>query len=107
MVGLECIFEHIKILLLGVYLPYNSVQNFEDFLFSLGKIRTIIEEFDSPYVFVLGDFNVDIKKQTSFGKAFFHLDVLYSTINTHTHTHTHTHIHTGLSPLLLHQMFNF
>ena len=67
-IGLECIFNNVKMLLLGVYLPYNSSQNFEDFIFSLGKIRTIIEEFDSPYVYVLGDYNADIEKQTSFGK---------------------------------------
>ena len=67
-IGLECMFDTVKILLLGVYLPYNSPNNFEDFIFSLGKIRTIIDEFDSPYVCVLGDFNADVEKTTSFGK---------------------------------------
>ena len=67
-IGLECVFDNIRLLLLGVYLPYNCNENFEDFLFSLGKIRTIMDEFDSPYVCVFGDFNADLEKQTSFGK---------------------------------------
>ena len=67
-IGLECCFNGIKMLLLGVYLPYNATHNFDEFVFSLGKIRSIIDEFDSPYVFVFGDFNADIERQTSFGK---------------------------------------
>ena len=66
-VGLEYTIDNIKMLLLGVYFPYNSEHNFEEFIFCLGKIRTIVEEFDSPYVYVFGDLNADVEKQTSFG----------------------------------------
>ena len=37
-IGVECVVNSTKMLLLGVYLPCNSSTNFEDFLFSLGKI---------------------------------------------------------------------
>ena len=66
-IGVECVVNSTKMFLLGVYLPCNSNTNFEDFLFSLGKIRTIIDEFDSLYVYVFGDFNADIEKQSVFG----------------------------------------
>ena len=67
-VGLECHFDHVKMLLIGAYLPYNSEQNFEEFIFCLGKIRSIVDDFDSPYVYICGDFNADIEKQSSFGR---------------------------------------
>ena len=68
MLGLECSVGNVKFLLLNTYLPCNSPDNFDSFIFYLGMIQAIIDDFDSPYVCVLGDFNSDIVKQTTFGK---------------------------------------
>ena len=50
--GLECNLDNVKFLLLGVYLPCNSPLNFDDFIFILGTIQAVIEEFDSSRVCV-------------------------------------------------------
>ena len=67
-IGLECFLEDIKMLLIGVYLPYSTHQNFDTYVHYLAKMKTIIDDFDSPYVCVLGDFNADVVKATEFGK---------------------------------------
>ena len=67
-IGLECVINGHKMLLLGVYLPYDSKQNFEEYVYYLGKLKSIIDDFDSPNVCIVGDFNADIVKQTDFGK---------------------------------------
>ena len=66
-IGLNCEFEGRKILLLGIYMPYESHNNFEDFIFYLAKIKVIIDEFPSAHVCVLGDFNADMARRASFG----------------------------------------
>ena len=68
LVGLECIIGERKMLFLGVYLPYDTKQNFDQYVHYLAKLKCIIDDFDSPYVCVLGDFNADIVKQTEFGR---------------------------------------
>ena len=55
-IGLECRFDEITILLVGVYLPYDTKHNFDQYVHYLAKLKVIIEEFDSPYVCILGDF---------------------------------------------------
>ena len=67
-IGLECNLGSIKILLVGAYLPYNTHQNFDIYVHYLAKLKVIIDDFDSPYVCVLGDFNADMVKATEFGK---------------------------------------
>ena len=42
--------------------------NFDKFVHYLAKVKAIIDDFDSPFVCVLGDFNADIVKATEFGK---------------------------------------
>ena len=49
-VGLECCFNDVKYLFLGVYLPYDTRQNFDQYVYYLAKLKTIIDDFDSPYV---------------------------------------------------------
>ena len=48
----DCVF-----LILCVYLPYECDQFFDDYCFYLDKIRCIIDASNTPYIFVLGDFN--------------------------------------------------
>lgn len=67
-VALECCINGLKILLIGVYLPYDNKQNFAQYVHYLAMLKSIIDEYDSPYVCILGDFNADIVKQTDFGK---------------------------------------
>ena len=67
-IGLECHIGDRKMLFLGVYLPYDNKQNFDQYVYYLAKLKCIIDDFDSPYVCVIGDFNADVSKQSAFGK---------------------------------------
>ena len=40
---------------------------YDDYIFYLNKIKTIVESANIPYVFVLGDFNADIQSDSVFG----------------------------------------
>ena len=40
---------------------------YDDYIFYLNKIKIIIESANTPYVFVLGDFNADIQSDSVFG----------------------------------------
>ena len=42
---------------LCVYLPYDCSDNHDDYMFYLSKLFQVIDEFQSPYIFVCGDFN--------------------------------------------------
>ena len=44
-----------KILIINVYLPYQNGENYELFLEYLGKIESVIENFDLNGVIVIGD----------------------------------------------------
>ena len=66
--GLEFTLDGAKILFLGVYLPYNTHLNFDKSVHYLAKDKAIIDDFDSPFVCVLGNFNTDRVKATEFGK---------------------------------------
>ena len=65
-----------SILLLNVYLPYNCDANVDSFLQYLGKIDNIVDESETPYVFIIGDFNADLSTTNGefvhkFGKELF------------------------------------
>ena len=53
--------------ILCVYLPCDCDQFYDDYCFYLDKIRCIIDAASTPYIFVLGDFNADIKSDSVFG----------------------------------------
>lgn len=67
-IGLEYSCCGVKLLLLGVYLPYDTRNNFDQYVYYLAKLKSIVDEFDSPYVCILGDFNADVAKASNFGK---------------------------------------
>ena len=50
------------ITLLNVYLPYYSFENYDEYLFYIGKIGSIFDQFSSKNVMCIGDFNADIGK---------------------------------------------
>ena len=49
------------------YLPYDCDKFYDDYCFYLDKIRCIIDAASTPYIFVLGDFNADLKSESVFG----------------------------------------
>ena len=58
--GLELITNKGKILLINVYLPYQSYDNTEEYMYYLGKLHAVIDEADTPHIMLLGDFNADV-----------------------------------------------
>jgi exonuclease III len=51
-----------SLLFVNVYMPCCSEDNYPDFLYYLGKINSIVTDSNSPYVYVLGDYNANICK---------------------------------------------
>ena len=58
--GLELNVNGTRFLFVNVYLPCDSYENDNDFINYLAKINNIVECYDSPYVFVMGDFNANL-----------------------------------------------
>ena len=63
---LEIKCNHTILLSICVYLPYEYDIFYDDYNFYLNKIKIIIESANTPYVFVLGDFNADIQSDSVF-----------------------------------------
>ena len=49
-----------KLLILNVYLPYYSNENYDEYLHYVGKITAIVEDHDHNDIMIIGDFNADI-----------------------------------------------
>ena len=49
-----------KLLILNVYLPYYSNENYDDYLHYVGKITAIVEDHDHNDIMNIGDFNADV-----------------------------------------------
>ena len=47
-------------LIINVYLPYYSAENFEEYLLYIGKITNFIAESETNNIFIIGDFNADL-----------------------------------------------
>ena len=65
-IGLEIKGACHKLLLLNVYLPYESTENFDEYLECLGVIDSLIQCADTNYVIICGDYNACFNK--SFGR---------------------------------------
>ena len=59
--GIEIKSNSSTCLFLSVYLPYECDMYYDDFCFYLSKLQCIIASSNTPYVFILGDFNADIQ----------------------------------------------
>ena len=67
-IGLELNCSSHKILLLNVYLPYESHDNYDTYMSYLVKIQQLVVGADTPYVYVIGDWNADILNRSRFGR---------------------------------------
>ena len=54
-------------ILINVYLPYECVDNRDDYSDCLAKLNVIIENINSTCITVIGDFNANLSKQSAFG----------------------------------------
>ena len=66
LLGLNFTSSNATILLLNVYLPYQTDGNADEYLDSLGKTKTISDSFESTIICIIGDFNADIKNPSLF-----------------------------------------
>ena len=57
--GLEVACKTLKLLIINVYFPYESHNNFDEFMNYLGKVYSIIHMADTPYVLVMGDMDAN------------------------------------------------
>ena len=60
--GLSLQIEEVKYVILNVYLPFCSQENWPDYLLYLGKLASIIDNAEVDGVAVVGDFNSDPHK---------------------------------------------
>ena len=66
LLGLKITSSNATILLLSVYLPCHTDDNVDEFQEIFGKIQAINDSFESANIFIIGDFNVDIKSPSLF-----------------------------------------
>ena len=66
-IGIEVQSNDFTLLFLTVYLPYECDMYYDDYCFYLSKLQCIIDSTNTPYIFILGDFNADIQSTSMFG----------------------------------------
>ena len=54
--------------LINVYLPYECVDNRDDYSDCLAKLNVVIENINTTCITVIGDFNANLSKQSMFGE---------------------------------------
>ena len=67
-IGLEINCTSFSLLILCIYLPFDSSENYDDYMFYLAKMLQIVDEFGSPYVYICGNFNANLLQTSRFGK---------------------------------------
>ena len=48
---------------MNVYLPYQCEENIDDYMLYLGKLSSIINQCNTPYICIVGDFNAKINSK--------------------------------------------
>ena len=66
-IGIEVQSNHFTLLFLTDYLPYECDMHYDDYCIYLIKLQCIIDSANTPYIFILGDFNADIQSTSMFG----------------------------------------
>ncbi len=59
--------NHGSLVILNVYLPYDTPSNYDEYMYYLDKIKSFINACDSPLVYVIGDFNANLSNSSCFG----------------------------------------
>ena len=57
MLGFQLQYNNLNYLLINVYLPYYCEENIAEFTMCMGKLESILEEYDVNGVLLMGDFN--------------------------------------------------
>ena len=65
-VNLEIISGTKKMYIFNVYLPYDKKDNEEEYLERLTKLHNLVDECDSSWVTVVGDYNANVLKKCTF-----------------------------------------
>ena len=64
--GINVSLENSSLTILGVYLPYNSLDNVDSFLQCIGFLQSVIEDLQTGYYMIIGDFNTEPKSSSTF-----------------------------------------
>jgi exonuclease III len=80
LIGLEITSGATKILIICVYLPTNSRENFDEYVSYLGKIHSIVDEANTSNVYIVGDWNANLLKETEHGIELVHFCAEYGYI---------------------------
>ena len=60
LLGIQVAFSHRELLLLNVYLPYFSLENYDNYLYYIGEIDSILECSLCDDIAIFGDFNAAV-----------------------------------------------
>ena len=66
--GIKFCKNNISIYIFSVYLPCCNKKNEDSYLSKMGQLISIVNDLNSPNIFLVGDFNADINAKTLFGK---------------------------------------
>ena len=86
--------------LINVYLPYDCMDNRDEFIDCLAKLNTFIDCIDSTCITVVGDFNANLSRTSLFGDILqqFCIDNSFCIVDVDTlptDTYTYASIHFG------------
>ena len=65
-VGIEISSDNKKMYIFNVYLPYDKLDNEEEYIDRLAKLHNILADCDSTCVTVVGDYNANVLKNANF-----------------------------------------
>ena len=65
-VSIEILSDNKKMYIFNVYLPYDKLDNEEEYIDRLAKLHNILAECDSTCVAVVGDYNANVLKKCLF-----------------------------------------
>ena len=66
--GINVSLQGDTVCILSVYLPYECDENQDDYIRALEELKVLVDESVTPLIFILGDYNTDILKQSTFSR---------------------------------------
>lgn len=70
LMGLEICGHNVNLLIINVYMPCDYGNNLNEYNNYLSKVSNVIDSYNSPYVYVVGDFNAHLKSNGSDNSRF-------------------------------------